>query len=189
MTADGIGGWKLVSVAGSFPPTILATALIIAATTASSFGHAVVFGLIFSLLPAAVALLFLRAGKISDIEVRDREERHDLYVIGLIASIGGLGVLEQLAVAEPLLELGMIQTVLVLLLWFINQSWKISVHATTWGACVTALYLIVGPVALLAVPLAVTVGVGRVVLDCHTRAQVLGGFVTGTVLAALIVLR
>ncbi len=189
MTEDGIGGWKLVSVAGSFPLTIVATALIIAATTEASLSHAVVFGLIFSLLPAAAALLFLHTGRISDIEVRDREERHDLFLIGLIASIGGLAIMEHIGVPAPLLRLGMIQTVLVLLLWFINRSWKISVHATTWGACVTALYLIVGPVALLAIPLAVTVGVGRVVLDCHTRAQVLGGFITGIVLAALIVLR
>jgi membrane-associated phospholipid phosphatase len=189
MTADGIGRWKLVSIAGSFPPTILATALIIAATTAATIGHAVVFGLIFSILPAAAALLFLHTGRISDIEVRDRKERHELFLIGLLSSIGGLALIEQLAVAEPLLRLGMIQAVLVPLLWFINRSWKISVHATTWGACVTALYLIVGPAALLAVPLAVTVGVGRVVLDCHTRAQVMGGFITGIVLAALIVLR
>ncbi|MDY6770817.1 MAG: hypothetical protein SV186_02540 [Candidatus Nanohaloarchaea archaeon] len=183
--------WEIISLAASFPPTIAVTAALMAVSVGGSQAlfHASVFTALFAVLPALVTLYLLWQGKISDIEVREREERHPLFLTGLASSLLGLAALEYLNAPGLLLKLGIVQTVLVLIVAFINRSWKISVHTTTWGACLTALYFTYGNVALLATPLAVPVAVSRLALDCHTRKQVVAGFVVGTVLTALIMLR
>jgi hypothetical protein len=185
--------WQLISLSTSFPSIITLTLLLIAYRASPNLSAAVwnagVYLSFFVLLPSLTILAMYWKGWISDLEVRDRHERDRAYPAMIIYSFLGLGALRYAAVSSDVLFLGVIQTVLVITVFFINKSWKISIHTTSWGACLTALLTQFGAVSLLLVPVAVPMTYSRFALDCHDRNQVIAGYVLGFLITALVFLR
>lgn len=116
-------------------------------------------------------------GKITDLHIRERTERHRVYAIGTIAVVAVLVVLRTFG--APIELFALILSVLVsnAISFVINTRWKISLHAAGMGITTAALYLLLGPLAglvwLLLSPLVMW---SRIETHSHTALQTIAGY-------------
>ena len=141
------------------------------------------------LVPSGYILWLKRCGKVTDFDVYLREQRFWPYVVSL--SCGGLTWLFMAIFHAPRLFI-VISGATVgqgLVMFLINQRWKISAHAAGASGIAVLIWQLFGlastPVLLL-IPI---VGWSRVRLGRHTLGQVIAGAVLGSIifLTALIV--
>jgi membrane-associated phospholipid phosphatase len=139
-----------------------------------------VFSIFFSIIiPSLFVLWLLRRGKVTDFDVYVRKQRFWPYVVGISCS----------AVAWIVMAVGQAPHFFIivsgaaatqgLVMFLINQRWKISVH-TSGTACFAILtWQLFGPAGatvLLAIPI---VAWSRVRLGRHTVGQVTAGAALG----------
>ncbi len=132
------------------------------------------------LLPLAVFVLFIKEGKISDIDITKRKERYLIFGLGTLTFL--LSTIAVFFLADHLIfVLSLIVLAISLTLFLITFRWKISGHMImNCGAIFTINYLFGWHLMwlFLIVPL---VAFARIYLHKHTLGQVLAGGFLGIV--------
>ncbi len=141
--------------------------------------------LFYALLPGIALLYMLFTGRISALYPEERLQRSGLLLIGL-ASYGMGYIAFYLVDAHVLIKAtAMSFTLVTLIIWFVNKSWKISIHAAGVGGGIWLLLEIGGSAwwpGILALPL---VAWSRLYLKAHTPLQIMAGFVVGGAVSLL----
>ncbi|WP_394251916.1 phosphatase PAP2 family protein [Arthrobacter pityocampae] len=177
-------------------PAVLVT-LFLVATAIGAAGwpggalQAVVAATFTTVLPLAVVLVLVRAGRLTDHHISERRQRAPVLA-GTLLSIGvGLCLLALLDAPWALVAAVWCTVAGVALVLVVNLWWKLSAHSAvavfvTCGAVAVFVtcgaVTIAGPAALLLLPMPVAVGWSRVRLGAHTAGQVAAGFLVGGVI-------
>ena len=136
--------------------------------------------LLYAVVPGVLLVYLFRAGHISALYPDERRERAAMLLVGSLCYFAGVAVLYWCRAPFPMLLAGCAFGCNAMLVWLINQHWKISIHAVGVGGGVSIL-LLSGGVSLwpflLALPL---VAWARLQLRAHTPAQVTAGLVLGS---------
>jgi len=162
-------------------PAGLAMAVFVVLTwlTQEAWVAGVVGVLLYAIIPAIFLVYLYRAGYITDLYPDERNQRAGLLLSGALCYFAGFAVLLLLEAPVHMLIAGCTFGFNTLLVWWINQYWKISFHAVGVGGGVSVLMLAGGVSlwpALLAMPL---VAWSRLRLKAHTPAQVTAGLLLG----------
>lgn len=140
------------------------------------------------LFPLATAILLLQKGSISSLHMPLRQERNIPYITTCVYYITGWYLLSRLPVAHIFSQIMLGASVAILLVFFINLRFKISIHMIGIGGLVGILvalssHLIVAmtiPI-LLSIFIAGLLGTARIVHGKHSPAEVYSGFLLGFV--------
>ncbi|MEW6755365.1 MAG: hypothetical protein AB1505_30945 [Candidatus Latescibacterota bacterium] len=141
---------------------------------------------LYSVMPGGILVWLRRSGYISELYPVERSQRAGLLLLGTLCYFAGVAVLLLLEAPIAMLIAGVAFACNTLLVWWINQYWKISIHAVGVSGAVSLLLLIGGASlwpALLALPL---VAWARLHLRAHTVAQVAVGLLLGGISSALL---
>ncbi len=137
------------------------------------------FGVVF--FPLLFLFVFIRLGRVSDVFVFQREQRHQLYALGIVfAALTTYLIFRENAVMAMVWSL--CNTVVMLLLFVINYiGYKASAHMAgvsgllAWVLCLPPDYVTV----LTVVFLAVLVYMARKGLSAHSHFELILGFCLG----------
>lgn len=178
--------WRAVSVLTSFPVILTVAYLAVVSAVASGIDAqqyaAIMIGFFIALPGLAGFIMYLR-GRISDLEIRERGEREPILIIGMVASLLGVYALYLLSAPEAIFRLGVLQLLILIIVFWINGFWKISVHAISWGAALPPIFVFQPILGIVLMPFAFLMSLSRFKLDCHTVPQVVIGFIGGAVVA------
>lgn len=156
----------------------------------AALGWAALSFLFSSVLPGLYIVREVRRGHLTDHHLFRREQRLIPFLIWIVSTTIGLGLLLALGAPRELVALvGAMATSLVVFT-AINLFWKLSVHTGTVAGAAVVVHLAFGPAIL---PLAAVVGLvawSRVEMGAHSVGQVvagatLGGAITAAVFATL----
>lgn len=185
-------GWaKFVSDIVSPPVVWGLLAYPIAARNAPSsqeaFWWATLYFASVAVIPVLYILLQVRRGNIEDMHLPNREERIRPFVISTI-TCAGAAVLMYAINASSVMKVFVLSSLLqIALMAAITTMWQISVHGfSTAGAVVTAGTMFGVVVALVMLPLIPIVGIARLKLKRHTRAQVIAGVAVGAISVGIV---
>ena len=156
----------LVSPAGSpgFPGTLWYGAIAAALTC---------------LLPFAMLLALVHAGRVTDHHVSERSQRIPVLAASLACVLVGLGVLVLIGAPPSVTAMVLALVAGIVLLGLVSLVWKISGHAAAVTSAAISFMILFGPgwwPALLLVPVVVW---SRLVLGAHTPAQLIAGALFG----------
>lgn len=147
--------------------------------------HAVIFGILASLLPILYIVHLLRTGKISDLHISNQNERHIPYVLGITGA--GLALLILMRMNTPrLMQFFVIADILALtLLAILNIFWLVSAHMTGISIITTFASFAFGlKVGLFLIPIVgITFGV-RLFLKRHTIPELISGTLLGVIIVS-----
>ena len=176
----------------SSPPLMAASGAFLSASEVT--GRAAWFWAMFIigfniLIPSGYILWLKRCGKVTDFDVYLREQRFWPYIISL--SCGGLTWLFMAIFHAPRLFI-VISGATVgqgLVMFLINQRWKISAHAAGASGIAVLIWQLFGAASTPVLVLIPIVGWSRVRLGRHSLGQVIFGAVLGCVifLSALVI--
>lgn len=140
---------------------------------------------LFQVVPPTIFFTIrLRQGVYTDEDVSDRTQRNELYIFGMLNLAVGCLLLWLLRAPTPFLAMLISATLINLLAWLTNLSWKISVHAASMSSTATIATIYAPLIGLLLWICAAALGWARVRTRNHTPGQV----IAGTALAAVCVL-
>lgn len=144
-----------------------------------------------TLLPIASLFALVRMGKISDVEMRIRAERHTVYRICLASYALGALLLVLSESSWPVWGFMALHVPNTILLSALNRRWKISIHATVIAGLCAAGVMFFGweaAPALLLVPVAAW---ARWAAGAHSGRELLSGVVLGSIAspAGIVLLR
>ncbi len=161
--------------------------LVVAWKSSEDTGEGVTWGVLAAGLAMAVPIAYLRrelrAGRISDHNVRVRSQRPRVLLVTTASILTTLGVVAAGDAPRDLVALVSAQAVGLVLFGIITRWWKISFHAGGTAGTVTTLVLVFGPRLLLLTPLVPLAAWSRVTLGDHTPCQVSVGAALGGVVA------
>lgn len=186
--------WRLArAVSDVFSPTLvmpatqLLVALAVSPTTTSALKWAGLTALFTAVIPYAFVLAGVRLGRLSDRNLRARNQRLIPVLFGLLTSLVGLAVVHHLGAPREVIAVTVAPIASIPAFLLVNTLWtKLSIHTGCMVGSVVVLTILFGPLVLAvgAVLLALT-GWSRVRLQHHTLGQVLlGGVVGGAITAA-----
>lgn len=178
--------WRAVSVLTSFPVILTVAYLAVVGAVASGIDAQRYAGIMigfFIALPGLAGFIMYLRGRISDLEIRERGEREPILIIGMVASLLGVYVLYLASAPEAVFRLGVLQLLTLIVVFWINGFWKISVHAISWGAALPPIFVFRPVLGIALMPFAFLMSLSRFKLDCHTVPQVVIGFLGGAVMA------
>jgi membrane-associated phospholipid phosphatase len=135
--------------------------------------------LICTVTPAIVVIFLLKRGKINDYDISHRERRTVPFLIGIVVYLIGALIFEALGaprIASAFMICYALNTFFVMLITFV---WKISVHVTSLGGPIAALYVVFGSPMLLLLLLVPPLMWSRVILKAHTPMQTVAGAALG----------
>jgi membrane-associated phospholipid phosphatase len=162
--------------------------LLVAWSSTQRPGETVAWGLLAigltMALPVAHLYRELRLGRVSDHNVRVREQRPRLLTLTVVCALLSLGVATAGGAPQDLLALLGAQAAGLLLFAFVTLLWKISFHTGVAAGAIAILALLFGPPMLALAPAVPLVGWARVELGDHTPLQVVTGAVLGAAVAA-----
>lgn len=152
--------------------------------------------IINAIAPLISILIMMRKGMISDVEIRDRQQRSRPYVIILFYFILTYWLLRnrQIPVDPAVFSmfLGVIVSIICALV--INRFWKISAHMLAVGGLVGVMFGLANEIPsgmhvtiALLVFIAGGVGFSRIYLKAHSHNQVYMGFLLGLVVNYVLV--
>lgn len=119
----------------------------------------------------------VRQGRITDLHIRERSERHKVYVIGMMTVVAVLVVLRYFDAPIELVALMISVLVSNAISFVINTRWKISLHAAGMGITTVVIYLLLGNVAgLIWFLLSLLVMWSRIETRSHTILQTIAGY-------------
>lgn len=140
----------------------------------------IIVTLIFGFALQVILFIYLRnKGKIVDLDASIKEER--TYPFLIATGIYFIGLLFLISFEINIISIAfwfcyISNTIIVVL---VNKYWKISIHAIGASGGAAALYIVLGPAALLVFIIVLLVGWSRVKLNCHTPMQVIAGTIFG----------
>jgi membrane-associated phospholipid phosphatase len=135
---------------------------------------------------ASFFALRMRQGAYSDNDVSVRQQRTELYIVGMASMAIGIGLLLALGAPAAFVRANAAGLIVTVLCFVINLFWKISVHAGTLASCATVLSFFSTTLGAIFWGCALVVGWARVRTGNHTPAQVLAGFVVATACVLLV---
>lgn len=139
------------------------------------------------IIPIGVFIYLRKKNKVGDNEARRKEERNVPYLFSILILLTGflaIGYLDITLISKALFFTYIVSAFFILL---INGFWKISAHLLSVGAPVGAsltAYIVTGYTVfviagILYISAALLLSWARLVLKCHTPAQLAAGFFTG----------
>lgn len=170
-------------LAPSVVVTLLPLAVAWAATRAvlPTVGWGVLVALTSSILPMAVIIWGARSGRWDSHHVRNREGRLVPFLVLIVLSLVGLGLLLALGAPWPVIALDVIMLATLFVTGAITVRWKVSMHAAVCAGAAVVLVVTYGPAWWLSLLLVAGVAWSRVRVRDHTPAQVVVGSVLGAV--------
>jgi membrane-associated phospholipid phosphatase len=173
-----------------FGPAILGTVAL--ALTGLHTGH--LEGLGWAVLAAALVILpgltyvmiGVRRGRLSDVHLAIRSQRHAVVAIGVTSTVIGLVILEAVGAPKEVVAVVVAMLAGLILVGLITRWWKISFHTAVAAGTVLVLVRLFGVTLFATWTLVCLVGWARVRLGDHTPAQVLAGAMVGGAVAALV---
>jgi hypothetical protein len=143
-------------------------------------GWGALHGVLVSLIPILFILYLLRSGRIADLHIKNRRERHLPYMVGTLCSLLAL-VLVHVLGGPDLLQTLLISNVTGLAaLGLVNAFWQISSHLASITSAVLFAGFVYGWLVGLALApfIALTFG-ARLFLRRHTVTQLVAGMALG----------
>ncbi len=129
-----------------------------------------------TIVPALFVLIQVLRGKITDVHVMEREQRGGPFVVAIISSAVGAGVLKLIDAPASVWTLGLVLAVNGIVMLWITSFWKISMHVSVLSATVFAAIVTIPGVThwqlLLLVPALIW---ARVTRGRHSLWQGVGG--------------
>lgn len=113
--------------------------------------------------------------------MRNREGCLIPFLVLIVLSLLGLGLLVVLSAPWPVIALDVIMLATLFVAGAITTGWKVSMHAAVCGGAAIVLVVTYGPLWWLSLLLVSAVAWSRVHINDHTTAQVAVGSVLGAV--------
>ena len=168
-------------------PLAMVAVAIVAWRTAQTPLQALVWtaiGVIFApLLPFLHLMRQVRRGVVTDHHVQLREQRPRILLIALGSGLLGFILLTTLGAPPELVALLAAGTTSLGVALLITLRWKISVHVGAVAGIIIVCTILLGPLALLALPLVPLVAWARVEAGAHTTAQAIAGGLIGALVS------
>lgn len=141
---------------------------------------AAVYGFFISLVPLAVVVYLLKTGRIGDLHMRNKGERHTPYLVGLMGAVVSLIVASIFDAPQLLRSLIVCNIMGLAILGFVNIYWLISSHtASMMLATLFASFVFGARAGVMLVPLVGLTLLARLVLRRHTLPQLVAGLLAG----------
>lgn len=171
------------ALAPSVVVTLLPLAVAWAATRAvlPTVGWGLLVALTSSILPMVVIVRGARSGRWDGRHVRNREGRLVPFLVLIVLSLVGLGLLVVLGAPWPVIALDLIMLATLCVTGAVTLRWKVSMHAAVCSGAAVVLVVTYGPLWWLSLLLVAGVGWSRVQVRDHTPGQVVVGAVLGAV--------
>lgn len=174
------------------PPVVWAVlAFPIAFRDAQTQGQALLWAAIYillvCLLPAAYIGVMVWRGKITDMHMRERDQRLRPFLVSILCTFLAWWVLRLMG-APPVVPLfALFSLIQIIIMALITLIWQISMHSMSITGATMATSLLFGLIpALLTIPLIMLVSAARLNLKRHTPAQIIAGTVVGALLPVVI---
>lgn len=143
-------------------------------------------GAVVAVVPGLLLVLHLvRRGRVVDHHLPDRADRPRVLGAAGVGVVAAVALVASLGAPPALRVLFAAMAVLLAVVVVVSARWKVSLHAAAAAASLGALLAVLGPWALVGLPLLVVLAASRVVLGAHTPAQVLVGLALGAAAAAV----
>ena len=173
------------------PPLVVALAILAIGVYYSDryelFWLWVFAGILLLIGPASIYVyVAYKKGKVSDINMSEREERLRPLIISLIGAIVVMWVLMDREAPKPLILLGMTLVSELVIIIFVTIFWKISLHLLAFSSAVTLLAYLFNPLAVLLYVFLVPIGWARIYRKRHTLSQVVAGSLVGIIVVLAI---
>lgn len=101
--------------------------------------------LFVTVLPALSIAVMVRFSKVSDLHLKNREERFLPLCCTVVSMIVGTFLLYQLGAAREIVWAGVAYVINSVIFFAITLTWKISFHSSVATGCVTVLVMLVNP--------------------------------------------
>jgi hypothetical protein len=164
------------------PPGLAIPLMVLAARESgdpSAWRDMAIYAAIAVLLPMADLVWRLHAGHIDDIHLPNRSDRRRAFLGGILCTSLALAVLVHLQAASLIVGVASVTLLQAVVLFLITLCWQVSVHSAAAASLVGLSAILLGPRALLVVPVLPAVSWARLHLDRHTPAQVVVGAAIG----------
>lgn len=138
-----------------------------------------------TVVPALFVLIQVLRGKITDIHVMEREQRGGPFIVAIISSAVGAGVLLYMKAPTQVWSIGLVLAVNGVFMLWITTLWKISMHVSVLSATVFAAIVTIPGVTqwqlLIMIPALIW---ARVTRGRHSLWQGIGGAGIACILTA-----
>ena len=137
-------------------------------------------GVLVSLVPILFILYLLKTGRIADLHMMNRRERHWPYLVGTVTSLLALALVRLLGGPHLLQTLLVCNVAGLALLGLINAFWQVSSHVASITSAVLFSGFAFGPAVGVALsPLVAATFAARLFLRRHTFMQLVAGLGVG----------
>ena len=148
---------------------------------------ALTYGIIVCLLPILFIAWRVHSGKISDLHMKERQERIVPFLVSIVCAILAWEVLRMMNAPSILPLIAAVTLAELIVMLIITFAWQISMHAMSISVAVIATGIVFGAApALFVSPLLPIVGAARLRLERHTLAQVIAGAVVGALIPLVV---
>jgi hypothetical protein len=148
---------------------------------------ALTYGILVCLMPIVFIAWRVRGGKISDLHMKDRQERIIPFIFSIVCVILAWEVLRLMNAPSILPLIAAVTLAELIVMLVITFAWQISMHAMSISVAVVATGIVFGAApALVVSPLLPIVGAARLRLERHTLAQVIAGAIVGAVIPLVV---
>jgi hypothetical protein len=174
------------------PPMVWATLVFVIAlhyadNRVQGLMWALTYGILVCLTPILYIAWRVHSGKISDLHMKERQERIIPFAVSIFCAVLAWEVLRLMNAPSILPLIAAITLVELAVMLVITFAWQISMHAMSISVAVVATGIVFGAAPALAVsPLLPIVGAARLRLERHTLAQVVAGAVVGAVIPLVV---
>jgi hypothetical protein len=152
------------------------------ASSQDTWKWAGIYIFIVAMIPTFYIALQVRRGNITDLHMPNREERIRPFVVSTISAALATVLLYQINASSIMKLFAMSSLLQLVIMALITIMWQISIHTfSITGAVITAGALFGWPIAWVLAPLIIIVGMARLRLRRHTRAQVYAGVFVGAI--------
>jgi hypothetical protein len=166
------------------PPTVFAALGIAVAQVGAPVWSGLVWGVVHGVLVSVAPILFilhmLKTGRIADLHIRNRRERHLPYLVGTGCSLIALIIAQAFGASRQLRTLMVSNVVGLAALGIVNAFWQISSHvASITSAALFTGFVFGPPVSIALAPFVVLTFLARLFLKRHTVGQLVAGLGLG----------
>jgi hypothetical protein len=143
-------------------------------------GWGTLHGVLVSLIPILFIIYLLKSGRIADLHIKNRHERHLPYLVGTLCSLLALMLVHALGGPDLLRTLLISNVAGLAALGLVNAFWQISSHlASITSAVLFAGFAFGQAVGWALAPFVVLTFFARLFLRRHTVAQLVAGMALG----------
>lgn len=139
--------------------------------------------LFVAVVPFAFIVGQVLRGRVTDIHVRQREQRRPIILLSLCSWLIAIAALYRLGAPHQLVAAIVTGVVALVIFGAITYWWQISFHVSTLAGVLTVFLLIFGRSVLPLYLLVPLVAWARIALRAHTLAQTLAGAVIGAIIS------